>query len=138
MADERDSNDAVEALETLAEETRLDILRALAEQARADPEDPTLSFTELRERAGVRDSGRFNHHLQALCGRFVRERADGYELGYAGRAVVDAGRRALAKVDDGTGDDATDGACPVCGEDDCNRLIHVHLRGPGARRSPSR
>lgn len=84
-----------------------------------------LSFTELRERVGVADSGRFNSHLTELCGRFVRETPAGYELGYAGAAVVDAAAGDVRPVGD---DDADGGPCPVCGEDDCSRRIHVHLQ----------
>lgn len=111
---------AADALAAVANEHRLAVLRELA--AADDP----LPFSELRERVGIADTGLFNYHLRELCGRFVRQTDGRYELGHAGERVVLAagdldpeGASALAA--------GTDGACPVCGETDCDRLIHVHL-----------
>ncbi|MFB6118056.1 ArsR family transcriptional regulator [Halosegnis sp.] len=108
------------ALAALTHEIRVDVLRALAEA------DEPLSYTRLRERVGVRDSGRFNYHLTQLCDHYVRETAAGYTLNHRGsRLVVVAG--------DGPQVERTDesaGLCPVCGEPDCERLVHVHLDRP--------
>jgi len=127
--DERVAEAAADAVAAIASESRIAILRELA-----DAGEP-LSFTDLRERVGMADSGRFNYHLTELCGRFVRETREGYELGHAGERVVlaaadldPAGAAALA-------DQATDGECPVCGDADCDRVIHVHLAS--ADRSPA-
>lgn len=121
---------AADALATVANEHRLSILRELA--AADDP----LAFSELRTRVGLSDSGLFNYHLTELCGRFVRETGSGYELGHAGERVVLAagdldpsGAAALA-------DRATAEECPVCGESDCDRVVHVHLSS--GERSSSR
>jgi DNA-binding transcriptional ArsR family regulator len=117
--------DPTDALSVLADETRLAILRALA-----DADDP-LSFSRLRDRAGVSDSGRFSYHLRQLCEYFVRETPDGYELGHAGARVIDASKAAGGDpVDPASAVDASTGECPVCGESDCDRLIHVHLSPP--------
>lgn len=115
-----DPTDPTDALSVLADETRIAILRALA-----DADEP-LSFSRLRERADVRDSGRFSYHLQRLCEYFVRETPEGYELGHAGARLIDA---------TGTDGDAPPtpdepAECPVCGERDCERRFHVHL-SPG-------
>jgi DNA-binding HxlR family transcriptional regulator len=56
---------AAEAFEVLGNEIRTAMVLELAD---AGP----LSFSELRERVGVTDSGRFNYHLEKLVGRFVR------------------------------------------------------------------
>jgi DNA-binding transcriptional ArsR family regulator len=69
-----DNSDVVEAFGTLADETRLGVLRALVRT------DGPLRFSELRARVDVHDSGRFAYHLDRLLGRFVEERADGYAL----------------------------------------------------------
>jgi len=122
-----DYGDTADALSVLAHETRLEIISELAEAA-----EP-LSFTTLRERVGVRDTGKFNYHLTALCEYFVRETAEGYELGYAGeRLAADAGvvvpnAEADASAADGGADES---ACPVCGEVGCEKLFHVHVRPP--------
>jgi len=128
-ADAADLTDPTDALSVLADETRLAILRALA-----DADDP-LPFSRLRERAGVSDSGRFSYHLRQLCEYFVRETPEGYELGHAGARVIDATSAAGddAPTDPGvTPGDTPTGECPVCGEADCDRLIHVHLSPPSA------
>jgi RNase P subunit RPR2 len=72
--------------ELVANETRLDILRALWE-TRA-PGDRSLSFSALRERTDVRDSGRFNYHLGKLVPEFVRKRDGEYALSHAGAQLI--------------------------------------------------
>lgn len=74
------------AFATLGNETRIDIVRVLGETG-GDP----LSFSELRERVGTRDSGQFNYHLNQVVGSFVQHTDEGeYELSYAGARVVGA------------------------------------------------
>ncbi len=119
---DRMADDATDALEVLGNEIRMATLRELAEA------DGPLSFTELRERVGVRDTGKFNYHLTKLCSYFVRETDGGYELGHAGSRVIAAGDvDAAATAGDG-GSPPPDDACPVCGDDDCEKYFHVHLR----------
>ncbi|WP_459194533.1 ArsR/SmtB family transcription factor [Halosimplex sp. J119] len=112
-------DDPADAFAALGDETRLDILRALADA------DGPLPFSRLRERAGVRDSGRFSYHLRRLCEYFVRETDEGYELGHAGSRIV----ATAAAADEPTPDQASVDTeeCPVCGESDCQKLFHVHL-----------
>lgn len=69
---------------------RIGILEALVQKRVDDPRSPGASFSELRERVGVTDSGWFNHHLDKLTGRFVRETDAGYGLNAAGQEVVGA------------------------------------------------
>ncbi|WP_436908077.1 ArsR/SmtB family transcription factor [Halosimplex marinum] len=127
----RSVDDPAEAFELLGDETRLAILRTLA-----DADEP-LTFTRLRERCGVTDSGRFSYHLRRLCEYFVRETADGYELGPAGSRVIavtgEAGDVAGDHSADAGGSEADAAAtdeCPVCGESGCEKLFHVHLSAP--------
>ena len=117
-----------DALAVLAEETRVRILRTLAEA-----EDP-MAFSELRRAVGVADAGRFNYHLSRVCEHFVREVEEGYELGRAGAQLVTAADVDVA----GREPEATDAVepdpgepCPVCGEPECGKLFHVHL-SPGS------
>ena len=105
----------MDAFELLAEETRADVLRALAAHQRDHPRDPTLSFSELRERAGVADSGNFNYHLGKLDGRFVQKPDDGYAL--TPRGVRLAALAVAGFEDPDFGDPEPVGAdCPACGE----------------------
>jgi hypothetical protein len=124
--------DPTDALAVLGDETRIAILRALAEA-----EQP-LSFSELRRRAGVDDAGRFNYHLSKLREYFVREEDGGYTLRHAGSRVVAAagvagnGTPSTAVEDDTVLEGARDDeptTCPVCDEENCERLFHVHLSG---------
>ncbi|UPW00165.1 winged helix-turn-helix domain-containing protein [Halorussus gelatinilyticus] len=117
------SGDVTDALDVLGNEIRVSILRELAEA------DGPLSFTELRKRAGIRDTGKFNYHLTKLCSYFVREADGGYELGHAGsRVIAAADPRAGTAESEGREPDAE--SCPVCGEADCEKLFHVHLEPP--------
>jgi hypothetical protein len=80
--------ETTQAFGLLADETRLAILVALWEQQ--DPFDPERStrFSDLRDRVGTADSGRFNYHLDRLDGHYVEATDDGYRLTAAGRRVV--------------------------------------------------
>ncbi|MEF8780038.1 MAG: winged helix-turn-helix domain-containing protein [Haloferacaceae archaeon] len=71
--------DPEEAFTALADETRVEIVRALWEA-----DDHEATFSELRDGVGMRDSGQFNYHLDRLVGTFVESTADGYELTEAG------------------------------------------------------
>lgn len=81
--DEFDRISPEDAFTLLGNETRIDIIRALGEMS-----DESVSFSTLRDRANVADSGQFNYHLGKLVGSFVaRTEEDGYELTYAGKQV---------------------------------------------------
>lgn len=108
-----------DALSALSDETRVAILRTLADA------DTRLTFSELQSRVGVSDSGRFNYHLRELEGHFVHTDGEGYELTYRGKNLVLASGSGVSL--DTTGSAAVSSECPVCGETDCDRLVHVHL-----------
>jgi len=101
------ASDVEDAFSLLADETRLSILREL--YARDEP----LTFSELRERVGMRDSGQFNYHLGKLKGQFVEQTDGGYEL-------TIGGFRVLGAVFAGSYDEQTidpipiDDPCPLC------------------------
>lgn len=107
---------SADVFELLGQETRLSILRALL-AARRDSDDPHLSFTELKDAAGVRDTGRFNYHLGELLGTLVVDTEDGYRLS-------SFGFRLFARLSAGLSDPDPDiepvplpGHCPECGAD---------------------
>jgi DNA-binding transcriptional ArsR family regulator len=106
---------ATEAFERLSDETRLAILVALWERYEPfDASDP-VRFSELRDRVGTPDSGRFSYHLDRLEGHFVESVDGGYRLSEAGlvfvRSVI-----AGAGIDDPTLEPSeVDQACPLCG-----------------------
>jgi len=73
-----------EAFAVLGNETRVQILQALGDA------DGSLSFTQLRERVGIRQGAQFNYHLDKLVGHFVSKGDEGYALRQPGRRVVEA------------------------------------------------
>lgn len=118
LGDEDADVAAEEAFGLLANETRLAILRVLYEA------DGPLTFSELRRRVEVPDSGMFNYHLEKLLGHFVRQtddhvgdaRADGgYELRYAGEQVIRAVLAGVIGVDPVLEPVEVDESCPFCG-----------------------
>jgi hypothetical protein len=73
-----------DAFSLVSDETRFATLAELQ-----DAEEP-LAFSELRERVGVDDPGRFNYHLGELTGHFVAKTDDGYEILPPGERLVGA------------------------------------------------
>jgi len=105
-----------DAFAALGDETRVAILEALVEARRGNPEDRALTFSDLRTRTGIDDSGRFNYHLGKLRGRFVEETDEGYVLTYAGREVVGAILAGTYDADDDSESEPLDDTCPFCDE----------------------
>lgn len=81
---------ASDAFELLANETRLAILLALWEAYEPFGTGGGLTFSELRDRVGMRDSGQFNYHLGKLEGEFVQSTDGGYKLRPAGEKITRA------------------------------------------------
>ena len=100
-----------DAFALLGDETRLEIVRTLAEWAAAEP--PT--FAELRRSVGVDDPGRFNYHLGRLRGHFLVKDGESYRTTYAGEKVYEALATGTftERVDERSGPAGHD--CPLCG-----------------------
>ena len=108
------SQHAAKDFELLGNETRLSLLVALWEAYEPFADDNTMSFSELRNQVGVRDSGQFNYHLDKLVGRFVEKSDDGYELRRAGHRIVRS-TIASAGVEDSPRERSEIGiVCPFC------------------------
>lgn len=82
--------EAAEAFELLANDTRLAILLALWDAYEPFEGGSGLTFSELRDRVGMRDSGQFNYHLGKLEGRFVKSSDEGYHLRLEGFKITRA------------------------------------------------
>lgn len=106
--------DVTGAFKLVSNETRLAILLALWEAY--DPHDGTdgVSFSELRDRVGTRDSGQFNYHVRKLEGQFVSKTDDGYHLRPLGLKLV---QTIIADADRTAHIDAVpvDVDCSLCG-----------------------
>jgi len=84
-----EKTDPEEVFAALSDDTRIAILRTLW-----DADQHVLSFSDLREAVGMRDSGRFNYHLGKLVGQFVKQTDGGYTLIRAGvqiNGAIEAG-----------------------------------------------
>lgn len=84
-----------EAFEILGNDTRLAILLALWEVIEpeipaSEPSESAVSFSALRQRVGVRDSGQFNYHLEKLTEVFVEQTEAGYSLTTPAKQVLRA------------------------------------------------
>jgi len=99
--------------ELVTEEARASILGALATHQAAHPHDPALGFADLREAAGVADSGNFNYHLDKLQPEYVRQTEEGYALTYAGLSLVGT-LRAGVSADTTRGPEPLDATCDIC------------------------
>jgi DNA-binding transcriptional ArsR family regulator len=112
-----------EALSILGDETRLEILLALAKEANEQEVGSGLTFSDLRERVGVEDSGRFNYHLNELRDQFVTKLDEEYVARYPGLAIV-ATMYAGVHRDTGADESRTAETELTCSE--CNSHIQVH------------
>lgn len=74
----------------LADETRIRILQELYAASLEDSVTEGLTFSGLRRRVGVKDSGRFNYHLDQLCDQLVTKAGEEYRLTSVGRELVAA------------------------------------------------
>lgn len=107
--------EVVDAIESLGDRRRLQILLALAaEERRRRRQWLTMSFTELYEAVDVESSSQFSYHLDRLVGRFVDKTPDGYRLTYSGHKIV---RAILSDGYESTGtfeDREVPGVCVFC------------------------
>ena len=102
-----------ELFQTLANETRLKILLAIARRQR---ERGPLSYAQIMDEIGVEDSGRFNYHLDQLQGHLIR-REDGKYVPSAGTHRLLGLLDSELLYDDTVVDPVTVGAaCLRCGD----------------------
>ena len=106
---------ATEAFSLLGNETRLAILLALWESYDPSTENDAVSFSELRERVDVRDSGQFNYHLSKLEDQFLRKTDEGYELRRSGLLLVQSIIAGTAIENPSFDPVEVDAPCPQCG-----------------------
>ncbi|QLK25901.1 winged helix-turn-helix domain-containing protein [Natrinema zhouii] len=111
--DDRTEAAVREAFSLLDHEIRLEILLALLEDWHAVYTDPK-SYAELMDAVGMRDSGKFNYHLDKLRGVYVRQVEDGYVPTASVTALYRAvlAHRPTDRLE--YGPTAIDSACPRC------------------------
>jgi hypothetical protein len=105
---------ATEAFKIIGNKTRLAILLALWEAYEPHAEENAVTFTELRNRVGIRQGAQFNYHLDKLVGRFVRKTDEGYELRRSGRKLVQSIIAGTGIEDPVLEPTEIDAPCPFC------------------------
>jgi DNA-binding transcriptional ArsR family regulator len=117
---ERTEQESVDLPETvfsaLGDETRLRILLELAAVANERGVGAGLSFSELRQRVGVEDSGRFNYHLDKLSGSFITKRDGQYVPLGPTMEVASAVHAGTYSSEPGEHSTESDWHCPECGD----------------------
>lgn len=110
----------------VANDIRLEILLTLWDSYTddPDPEPEAVSFSTLKERVGIRDSGQFHYHLDELVPQFVTRYEEGYLLTYAGAQIVGAGFSGVY-----TGTDTTLNAGTVDDCSNCDGMFELRYEG---------
>jgi hypothetical protein len=84
----KEGSSPTDSFSLVGNEIRAEIVRALGDARVENRTPPTLSFSELRSRAGVEvGSSKFNYHLKQLVGHYVQQVEDGYEMRPEGRIL---------------------------------------------------
>lgn len=107
-----EKTDPEEVFAALSDDTRIAILRTLW-----DADQHALSFSDLREAVGMRDSGRFNYHLGKLVGQFLKQTDGGYKLTRAGVQINGAIEAGAYTVEASLEPIKLDSPCPTCDSD---------------------
>lgn len=97
-----------EAFALVADETRLEILRTLAESGEA------LAFSTLFERSDYETRSNFSYHLDRLEGHFITRTDDGYVLRQTGRRILEAVIAGTITENLVVEREPIDEACPFC------------------------
>jgi len=108
---------AADVFGLLSDETRLDVLRAVAvAQSETGGDGPAhLAFSDLYDRVDVDNTAKLSYHLGELTGTFLRKTEAGYAFTHAGEQLV---RFVLAenyRQPPDFGPVETDGRCLHCG-----------------------
>lgn len=118
MTEDRSTTDV---FRLLADETRVDILRAVAiaqyelEEVGAGPVD--LAFSEIYDHVDVGNTSKLSYHLGELTGTHLRKSEDGYALSHAGERIVRFILSGNYEQPDSFGPEPVAGICVFCGED---------------------
>jgi hypothetical protein len=100
----------------LGNELRVQILLELYDAAREGRlGEDSIPYSGLQTAVGEADSGRFNYHLEKLCGHFVRKTDSGYKICEPGRAVARLLSKGTLTETTTFGPTRTDARCHLCG-----------------------
>jgi hypothetical protein len=133
---ERDVSPPEDAFLLLANETRARILAELGYEWGNDWPG-VLAYSELMERVGEEDSGKFNYHLTKLTDKYVTKRSDGYMLTFPGvrmyQSIVAGTLTENAEIDPFTLEDSCLDCDGALGAEYLDNRVKVHCRECNAR-----
>ncbi len=102
------------ALDLLSNETRFDILRALATQRFTATDASGMTFSDLFAAVDTDDSGNFNYHLKRLLGRLVTKDGESYQLTHGGVQLFSSLQATTYAPDHERRSLSLDQSCPLC------------------------
>jgi DNA-binding transcriptional ArsR family regulator len=112
---------ATDIFRLLADETRVEILRAVAisqyELEGVGSGAAELAFSEIYERVDVENTSKLSYHLGELTGTHLRKSEDGYSLSHAGERIVRFVLSGNYEQPSSFGPEPVDGVCVFCGEE---------------------
>lgn len=100
--------------ELINHELRIDILTALVDRRRADPDSSGCSYSELLNAVGNPDSGQFHYHLSRLRPQLISKTDEGYCLSVAGRRITGTLLAGTYGEDDVSVSGTLEQSCPTC------------------------
>jgi len=105
----------------LADDTRVDILRAVAvaqyELDEVGSGSTELAFSEIYDYVEVENTSKLSYHLGELTGTYLRKSDDGYSLTHAGERIVRFILSGNYQQPDSFGPKPVEGVCVFCGEE---------------------
>lgn len=119
---------AADVFGLLADGTRVDILRAIAdaqrEQEEAGSGPAELGFSEIYNRTSVDTTSQLSYHLGELSGTFLRKTDDGYSFTHAGERMVRFILSEGYEQPTDFGAEPVSGTCIFCGETTLEASLH--------------
>lgn len=115
------ANSAADIFRLLSDETRVDILRAVAvaqaelEEAGSGPAE--LAFSDIYDHIDVENTSKLSYHLGELTGTYLRKSEAGYSLSHAGERIVRFILSGNYEEPDSFGPEPVSGVCVFCGEE---------------------
>ncbi|WP_276270569.1 winged helix-turn-helix domain-containing protein [Haloarcula litorea] len=128
-----ENRSATDIFRLLADDTRVDILRAVAvsqyEREQVGAGAAELSFSEIYDRVDVENTSKLSYHLGELTGAYLRKSDDGYSLSHAGERIVRFILSGNYEQPPSFGPEPVDGTCVYCGATALEaRLSHQFFR----------
>lgn len=112
---------AADIFRLLADDTRVDILRAVAvaqyELEQVGSGAAELAFSEIYEHVEVDNTSKLSYHLGELTGTYLRKSDDGYSLSHAGERIVRFILSGNYEQPASVGPEPVEGTCVFCGEE---------------------